>query len=94
MVACSFLCEGGHFSMFPTVSARVFGIRSGGLIGAFVMFAVPVASTTSFIIENYYGDDIPHWAIFACSAVLTVINIALLYFFDDRPILTAKEINN
>lgn len=30
LVACSFLCEGGHFSMFPTVSAKVFGIKSGG----------------------------------------------------------------
>jgi len=29
-VSLSFLCEGGHFSMFPTVTAKMFGIQYGG----------------------------------------------------------------
>ena len=29
-VACAFLCEGGHFSMFPTAAVKLFGIQNGG----------------------------------------------------------------
>jgi nitrate/nitrite transporter NarK len=49
-ISLSFLCEGGHFSMFPPVVCKIFGIENGGLIAAFVMFAIPVASLSSFAI--------------------------------------------
>ena len=59
LVATSFLCEGGHFSMFPTVSARVFGIKSGGQIFTIIFFAVPIASTASFLLVNFGQDAFP-----------------------------------
>ena len=29
-ICFSFLCEGGHFSMFPTAAAKIFGIQNAG----------------------------------------------------------------
>ena len=29
-VGLSFLCEGGHFSLFPTLTCRIFGMTNGG----------------------------------------------------------------
>jgi len=38
-VACSFLCLGGHFSMFPAAAVKIFGIVNGGQILSIMMFA-------------------------------------------------------
>jgi len=50
MVSLSFLCEGGHFSMFPTVAAKIFGIQYGGQIYTIMFFFIAFSSTLGFLI--------------------------------------------
>ena len=49
-VACSFLCEGGHFSCFPAACVKIFGIQHGGQIFTIMFFAIPISSLASFFI--------------------------------------------
>ena len=51
-IALSFLCEGGHFSCFPTVSAKIFGLKNGATIFTICFIAVPIASTLSLILVD------------------------------------------
>lgn len=82
-VALSFLCEGGHFSCFPPAVAKIFGIENGGIISAFVAFAIPVSSLSSFaIVEAGLSPQI----IFIVAACLTASNMLLLLKFDDSEI--------
>jgi len=52
-VACSFLGEGAHFSMFPAVTANVFGIEYGGQIFSFIFLSIPVSSFLSFFFVKF-----------------------------------------
>lgn len=91
LVAASFLVEGSHFSMFPTVTVKLFGIKSGGQIFTFIFFSVPIASTASFLLVNFGQDAFPQWLVFACSALFTIVNMILLYNFDETPIKKFKD---
>lgn len=48
-VCLAFLCEGGHFSTFPAVGVKTFGIMEGGKIFTICFFAVPLSSLTGLL---------------------------------------------
>lgn len=83
-VTLSYFCEGAHFSMFPVVAAKVFGIKNGGTIFTIIYFAVPITATISLILSTYVN-GIPKWAVYIVGAALTFINLILLYLFDETP---------
>lgn len=86
-IALSFTCEGGHFSMYPTVTAKIFGIQFGGQIFTIMFFAISVSSTVGFIVAHNI-DDSQLDVVFYISAGLTLINIVLLYFLDEHEMLS------
>ena len=49
-VCCTYLCYGGHFSMFPTLTARIFGLRHGGQIFTIMFFALCISSLFGFVL--------------------------------------------
>ena len=53
-VAFAFICEGGNFSMFPVVTAKVFGVENGGQITTFMFFTTPIAALSSMLISSIY----------------------------------------
>ena len=82
-ISLSFLCEGGHFSCFPPAVCKIFGIENGGVISAFVAFAIPVSSLSSFaIVEAGISPKI----IFYVAASLTLFNMGLVYKLDESEI--------
>jgi uncharacterized membrane protein (DUF106 family) len=89
-VCLSYLCEGAHFSCFPAMICQVFGITNGGVLATLAHFAVPVASISSFTL--IYNGANTH-AIFIIAAVLSAVNLVILYFFDDTKMVrnTSKE---
>ena len=82
-VSLSFLCEGGHFSMFPAAAMRIFGLAYGGQIYSIMFFANAFSSIASFLIVFFGGDKVSPRTIFLLSAALTLVNMISLYFFDD-----------
>jgi len=53
-VALSFFCEGGNFSMFPTVAVNIFGVTNGGQIFTIMFFAVPLSSNFGFLMVHQF----------------------------------------
>ena len=82
-VALAFICEGGNFSMFPVVTANVFGVQNGGQIMTWMFFACPIAAFSSMAISTAYPSRQDVGYIFNVSAFLTFLNLILLYFLDD-----------
>jgi hypothetical protein len=83
-LAFAFLCEGGHFAVFPAAGAKIFGLQHGGLIFTFMFICVPLSSLTGFFLVELGGKD-PNFIkkILAISTALTVLNLCLLFVFDE-----------
>ena len=47
-VGIAFLCEGGHFSMFPTACVNIFGIVNGGFVYSMMYCFIPLSALVSF----------------------------------------------
>lgn len=81
-VCLTFLCEGGHFSTFPAAAVKIYGIEEAGKIFTISFFAVPLSSLLGFALaqhKEYTGEQ----SIFLFGSFLTMVNIALLFIFDD-----------
>ena len=48
VIGFSYLCEGGHFSMFPTVAVHIFGLKNGGQIYTFMFFFIAFSALASY----------------------------------------------
>lgn len=57
-VALAFLCEGGHFSMYPTACVKLFGIQEGGQIFTVMFLITPLSSLLGLLIVETGGEDI------------------------------------
>jgi nitrate/nitrite transporter NarK len=53
-VGLSYTCEGGHFSMFPTAGASIFGVANGGQIFTIMFFTVPLSSNFGFLMVHNF----------------------------------------
>lgn len=84
-VCLSYLCEGGHFSMFPTAAVNIFGIENGGQIFSIMFQANSCSAIASFVVVQLTKENKNNHAVFNIAGILTAINFVLLYFFDDQP---------
>ena len=90
-VAGAFLCEGGHFSMFPTACVKLFGIQQGGLIFTVMFLITPVSSLLGLLIVETGGKNVNELVFFVAGA-LTLTNIILLYFYKDEEIKSKETL--
>ena len=89
----AFLCEGGHFSIFPASAVKLYGIHEAGQIFTISFFAVPLSSMLGFSLAHFIPDG-NEQIIFFVAAFLTFLNIALLLVFDeDEIIIEYKDCN-
>lgn len=87
-VSIAFLCEGGHFSMFPTAAVKLFGIQNGGYIFTIMFFFIPASSIAGFLVIQFGKNHISFETVYWIAGVLTAINIVLLYLFDDSEMIS------
>jgi len=88
-VGVSFLGEGGHLSMFPAVTCKVFGIQYGGQIFTIMFYQVAFASLCGFFIKNF-GKNISYAAMFNIASVFSIVSFVLLLLLDDTEMKSAK----
>ena len=79
-------CEGGHFTMFPTLCVEIFGIQNGGQIYTFLFFFIPFSAITGFILNEFGKKFISSQIVYFIAGGLTCLNFVLLYFFDEKKI--------
>ena len=85
-VALSFLCEGAHFSQFPAVSSKVFGVQYAGEIFTIIFMVIPASSALSYLLLQFGKHSIPPRTIFWIAAAFSFANIILTFFLDESPI--------
>ncbi len=80
MICGSYMCEGGHFAMFPAAVATIFGSNKAGLIFPVMINAVTASSLTSFVLIQYFELSLIIWIAF----VISIINLFLILIFNDK----------
>ena len=80
MICGSYMCEGGHFAMFPAAVATIFGSNKAGLIFPVMINAVTASSLTSFVLIQYLELNLIIWIAFGIS----IINLFLILIFNDK----------
>jgi MFS family permease len=89
----AFLCEGGHFSLFPPSAVKLYGIEEGGKIFTISFFAVPLSSFLGFTLAHFIP-GIDAKIVFYIGALMTLFNIILLMVFDEDEIkIEYKDFN-
>ena len=68
--------------MFPTACVNIFGIVNGGFVYSMMYCFIPISALLSFGIVQL-GVDYP--IVFYIGAVMTALNLVLLYFVDETP---------
>jgi hypothetical protein len=87
------MCEGGHFSMFPTAAVKLFGIQNGGYIFTIMFFAVPTSAMVGFLIDYFGKSYISFEAVFLIGSFLTALNMILLYIYKDEEMISQKTLD-
>lgn len=77
-------CEGGHFSLFPAITMKQFGIKVGGILYPYVYFAFIISNFIQFLIVLGLLDKIHYENVFWIYAGFTCLAGILNYFFIEK----------
>ena len=77
-------CEGGHFSLFPAITLKQFGIKMGGLIYPYVFFAFVISNFIQFFIVWQLLDFIEYENVFWIYAGFTFLAGVLNFSFKEN----------
>jgi len=84
LICSSFMCEGAHFACFPAACVRIFGLENGPHINSFLLTAISFSSLSSLAIVVFFKEWIDFRIVFMIASALTLLNIIVIYRFDDR----------
>jgi len=82
-------CEGGHFAMFPSVTAKVFGLKNGPKIYGYLFWSFAVASWIGLLASNLAINHTGWNAMFLACFGLTLVSFVCNIFFKEK--YTKKE---
>ena len=83
-----FTCLGGHFSLFPSLCAKIFGPRSGGKIYSILFTAFAAATITNYILSRQSSKGhIGYTTLFYILAWMAVAAFVLALFFNESSIV-------
>jgi len=85
-VCISSVTFGGMYSIFPTATIKIYGIKNGPKINSFVAFSGASAAFLGFIL-NLNLSIISEKAIFTFGTILSGLNFLLVFFFDEDPVV-------
>ncbi|OMJ89822.1 hypothetical protein SteCoe_7903 [Stentor coeruleus] len=74
-------CEGGHFSLYPTIIARMYGKVMGAKIYGILFYCFGSGSITGFLIQFYLVKIIGYQGLFIILAGFTAASLLILLLF-------------
>jgi MFS transporter, OFA family, oxalate/formate antiporter len=89
-ICASFFCLGGHFSMFPTVTSRLYGVVTGSEVYGILFTAFSAATISGRIISDLLLDTYGYNVIFYTLWWFSIFAGFLLFFFDIERTIDAK----
>ena len=82
-VCCSFTCLGGHFSIFPTLSAKIYGPASGSKVYTVSFTAFAMGTIINFILTKQSGKgNIDYEVLFYILASLAILSLISAIFLN------------
>jgi len=85
-VAITYACLGGHFSMYPSICAKTFGPKKGGIVYSFVFSGFAVTTLVNFGLSKLSSKNIIEYTtLFYILASLCILSFILLILFREVP---------
>ena len=81
VVFICFWCEGGHFTLAPTVFKKLFGLRGGIRVWAVGYSFSGMASITLVFIDNFLLDKVGFKIVSQAIGCLSIVSLVLLVVF-------------
>ena len=82
-VCCSFTCLGGHFSIFPTLSAKIYGPAAGGKVYTVLFTAFAMGTIINFILTKQSGKgSIDYEVLFYILASMAILSLISAIFLN------------
>lgn len=91
IVCLSFFTLGGHFSVFPAVSATTYGPTSGGKIYSLIFSSIALSALAGFFMQQYTLDTIHYEGLYLIAAFFTLSSLILVIFYKDEPYYMEKD---
>ena len=82
-VCASLFCEGGHFTLLPAVSRKIFGRRASDILGLFLIFP-GMASILSSVLVAYFLKELHYTFFYFLGGGFTMLAGLLLFFFEEK----------
>jgi hypothetical protein len=71
------MCEGGHFSLFPTIMVKLFGREMGTKVYGLFFFNFGFASMLAFVVQLYVVANLGYLAMMWILTGLTIVSILI-----------------
>lgn len=82
----TFLCEGGHFVVFPAVSSNIYGPELGSVMYSLLFLSMGAASDVGWLMTNFLLAAVGNWwYIFIIFDGMTCVSLVLLVMFKVKP---------
>ena len=92
-VALSIVCEGGHFTIFATLAANVFGPTTGGKVYGAFFLAIALSSLTGFIANEFLVKSVGYAPMFYVSLGVTVFFGVCLLFYEEKKLRRKNQVS-
>lgn len=83
-VFLSFFCLGGHFSTFPTLSAQLYGVKSGPKVYALLFTGIGSSSMFGFVCAKFLLQHLGFAILFALASAMTLFSFILMVCVYDK----------
>ena len=84
--------EGGNFSLFPSVLAKLYGKKMGAELYGVLFLSLAFSSVTGFVLQLYLLKFVGYQAMFWALAVITAVSFVLIILkFEEKPPLLASS---
>ena len=93
-VCCSYAWLGGHFSIFPTLWAQIYGPINGGKVYSILFTGFATATMMNWLLSKQSGKSIGYDVLFYILASLAVIAFVLAIFLNTNPKIKNKVKQN
>jgi len=77
-------CEGGHFAIFPTLHAQIYGQQMGGKVFSIFFYCFGISSLTSFVIQLYVVQELGYEPMFFILLGLSLVSFGMNLFFSEK----------
>jgi MFS family permease len=91
-ITLSLFWMGGHFSITPTVYAKIYGLKTGGKVYSFMFSTYLLSNTTGLVLAKLMLPNYGYNAIFLVLSIMITVSFVLLFYFKEEVVMIKRKI--